>query len=206
MNRKQCFKILQCEPKFMIRDVASQDKLKVWSADNCEQFLRLHEAHNNHWLQISQILKNKSEHDVKNHFYSLLRKYISKITNHDFNFEGHLDLIQCYYIVHHIVSFFTHKRNNLKKEYLSTLISLKKITELQSLQYFQSLCHVYPILKKLGWKAYLKELKRTSEISLKGFVFPNRILPCLNPCIESSFLTREEKNRFMDMWIMEIIN
>ena len=206
MHRQQCFNIQQCEQKFTKRDEGSEAIAKVWSAENCEQFLRLHEVHGNHWLQISQILKSKSEHDVKNHFYSLLRRYIAKITSHDFNFEGHLDLIQCYYIVHHIVSFFTHKRNNSKKEYLCTLVNLKKVTELQAVQYFEALCHVYPILRKLGWKAYMKELRRTSEIGLKGFVFPNRILPCLNPCVETEFLTKEEKNRFMDMWIMEIVH
>jgi hypothetical protein len=173
---------------------------KEWSADNCLEFLRLHELYSNHWLQISQVIKSRSEHDIKNHFYSLLRKCIGKIIGSSYQFDGHLDLIQCYYISHHIVSYFTHMHANSKKEYLSTLLALKKVSQEQSSQYYSQLCIMCPYLKKVGWKNYVKEVSNLSGIQLYGYLLPNRILPVLSPEAIPKCLSAEDKSCFMEVW------
>jgi hypothetical protein len=194
-------------PRFTSSAVIQElnNKQKKWSAYEYTQFLKLHELYSNHWLQMSHIIQSKSEHDIKNHFYSLLRKCITKITTQNYQFEGHLDLIQCYYISQHIVGFLTQSQSSSKKEYLSTLITLKKVTEEQSVGYFSKLCLMFPFIKKVGWSNYLKEMNEFSEIQIRGFGFPNRILPQVSLSKGVNSLSSEEKSSLMEVWAISLV-
>jgi myb proto-oncogene protein len=53
---------------------------KQWTDFEEMQFIQAHQALGNKWAEISKIIRGRTDNAIKNHFYSSLRKNISRIS------------------------------------------------------------------------------------------------------------------------------
>ena len=168
-----------------------------WTLCECILFLKQHEIYGNKWTEIAKVFPLKNQSDIKNHFYILLKKYISNIKQGKYYFDGHVDLIQCYYVVKHIIHFFN--TNLKKKDHLRMLVLIEKLTEPMTLTYFHKFILMYPLFDKVGWKQYYEESNNFELLLLRGYHFPNRILP-ITSTSNNSCLSQEDKINFIHVF------
>ena len=147
-----------------------------WTALESMQFMEYHNVIRNNWSQFPKLFGTKTKNDIKNHYYSMLRETIHKIKNDDINFVGQLFILECFYILKEIKSFFTHGELKPKKDYLKTLIEFEKLPKQQAREYYRKFVIKYPLFIKVGWQECFQESKQLIDMELTGYKYPNRML------------------------------
>ena len=118
----------------------------------------MHTEFGNKWSEIARHLIGKNNNDVKNHFYTIFRKYLRKIIKHDLVLPTALEVIKCHYIVVLLIKYFTQSIPNEKKDYLKTLIVSEGVTLKQVFLYMKELNEKHPTLTRHEFAKYLYEL------------------------------------------------
>ena len=147
-----------------------------WTAEESMQFMEYHDLIGSNWSKYPKMFGTKTENDIKNHYYSLLRETIHKIKNDDIHFVGQLCILECFYILKEIKSFFTHGELRPKKDYLKTLVEFEKLPKQQAREYYRKFVIKYPQFMKVGWQKCFQESKEFIDVELTGYKYPSRML------------------------------
>lgn len=175
-----------------------------WTEDEEITFLILHTENGNKWSEIAKHLNSKTNNEIKNHFYTIFRKYMRKIIKKDFNLPSPLEVIKCHYVVILLIKYFNQIIPTDKKDYLVTLIYSEDLTVRQVYEYLKSLNDLFPSLTKYKFARYLWELS-SLPIDFKEIITSqHRILP-IPPIVDTpkELLSKEEKQSFIETWMMK---
>jgi hypothetical protein len=175
-----------------------------WSEQEEIKFLYLHSQCGNQWISLSKSLTGKTDNDVKNHYYSLLKKQINKIEASNFEFDSELGLIHAIYFTQNLESHFSQK-NKPTKDYLNTLVVLKKVSHDIVRQYLKNLNVLFPALCEKDLPMYLYEAQ---EKGISKFDFLNAsdrrlYIPCLS-AQQGVTLAPEDKVLFISCWMTQL--
>ena len=154
-------------------------------------FMESHDVIGSHWSKFHKLFGSKSDNDIKNHYYSLLRETIHKIKNDDINFVGQLSILECFYTLKEIKTFFTRGELRPKKDYLKTLIEFEKLSKQKAKDYYRKFVGKYPQFINAAWQKCFKESTHLIDIKLTGYKYPNRMLH-ICPMIPSTKLEAED--------------
>jgi hypothetical protein len=174
-----------------------------WTEDEEVNFLISHSENGNKWSDIAKHLSTKTNNEIKNHFYTIFRKYMRKIIKRDFNFPSPLEVIKSHYVVILLIKYFNQLIPTDKKDYLVTLINAEQISVKQVYEYLKSLNEIFPLLTKYKYAKYLWDLG-SLPIDFKEIITSqHRILPIPASTKQEGMLTNEEKQSFFETWMMK---
>jgi hypothetical protein len=174
-----------------------------WTEDEEVNFLIAHTENGNKWSDIAKHLSTKTNNEIKNHFYTIFRKYMRKIIKKDFNLPSPLEAVKCHYVVILLIKYFNQLIPTDKKDYLLTLINAEQITVKQVYEYLKSLNEIFPLLTKYKYAKYLWDLS-SLPIDFKEIITSqHRILPAPVSTTQEGMLTNEEKQSFFEAWMMK---
>jgi hypothetical protein len=173
-----------------------------WTEKDELQLLTLHKLHQNKWSIIQNSLPSKSVNEIKNHFYSILRKGMRKITIKDYKFSDALDVVQSYYIAKHLFEHLVHPNKKIKKNYLKTLVEASKLKLCSVNAFIDVLVAGHPDVSTLIFsEANLSDyLLKSSPEKMKL----KRVLP--SPAndkfqLKASAMSYEDKLAFYNCWM-----
>ena len=176
-----------------------------WNEDEEINFLLLHTDYGNKWSEIAKHLTTRTNNEIKNHFYTIFRKYMRKIIKKDHNLPSPLEVIKCHYVVILLIKYFNQTNPSEKKDYLVTLISSEDLCVKQVYEYLKMLNDNFPLLTKYEFARYLWELGSLPIDFHEIITSQHRILPSpsnINKEIIDGF-SKEEKNSFFEAWMIK---
>ena len=178
-----------------------------WNAKDDIRLLSLHKLHQNKWSIIHESLPYKSINEIKNHFYSVLRKGLKKIIEKSHQFDGILDTMQCFYVAKHVSEHMRHPNKKIKKNYLKTLIVSSKLNLEKVASFLDLIVKSIPDLSSLifseaGMQDFID--KRSPQNMKLMRVLPT--LPFSNLEMQNNSLSNEDKLCFLRSWVSIIKN
>ena len=175
-----------------------------WSEHEEIKFLYLHSQCGNQWILLSKSLSNKTDNDVKNHYYSLLKKQINKIENNNFEFGNELSIIQAIYFTQNLEKHFSQK-NKPRKDYLNTIVILKKVSHDIVKHYLNNLSAIFPTFSERDLSGYLYEAQEKGinkcdflDVSDRCLYIPYIDAP------QGMSLAPEDKVLFISCWMCQL--
>lgn len=126
------------------------DSKKSWSMSDELEVLVVHKLCGNNWSAASELLQGRSNNSIKNRFYSIFRKIVSKVKRMETKYSCQIELLEILYILslmkHHISnpSPFIIKKGRRGKDFIYNLM---KNIYTENIEKFESL------LNKLAGKS-----------------------------------------------------
>lgn len=108
--------------------VNAPDSKKSWSMSDELEVLVVHKLCGNNWSAASELLQGRSNNSIKNRFYSIFRKIVSKVKRMETKYSCQIELLEILYILslmkHHISnpSSFIIKKGRRGKDFIYNLM------------------------------------------------------------------------------------